>query len=104
MSRPRPDMEEEVLSETEDDVDEPSMYSVFLHNDDYTTMEFVVEVLITLFNKSIEEATAIMLKVHQEGSGLCGVYTFEVAETKVDIVQHLALEEGFPLMCTMEKN
>ena len=103
MNQSRPDSEEDILSETEDDVDEPSMYKVFLHNDDYTTMEFVVEVLMTIFNKSLEEATTIMLKVHREGIGLCGVYTFEVAETKVDAVGYLAREEGFPLICTMEK-
>lgn len=104
MSRPIPDIEETVLPEAENDIDEPSMYKVFLHNDDYTTMEFVVHVLMTTFNKGIEDATAIMLKVHQEGSGLCGVYTYEVAETKVDAVQHLAREEEFPLICTMERD
>ena len=103
MSPLSPDIKEDVISETEDEVDEPSMYKVFLLNDDYTTMEFVVDILMVVFNKDIEEATVIMLKVHREGTGLCGVYTFEVAETKVNTVHRLAREEGYPLVCTMEK-
>lgn len=104
MNQYNPDLEEETVTKTEDEVSEPPMYKVWLLNDDYTTMEFVVEILLHVFNKIIEEATLIMLKVHREGTGLCGVYTFEVAETKVDTVHNLALEEGFPLKCTMEKD
>ena len=63
----------------------------------------LMEVLMAIFKKTAEEATSIMIKVHRAGIGLCGVYTFEVAETKIDTVQRLAREEGFPLMCTMEK-
>ena len=96
-----PDTEGEVTSET--DVTEPSLYRVLLLNDDYTTMEFVVEILITVFHKSVEEATRIMFNVHQAGVGLCGIYTYEIAETKVDSVHALAKEHGFPLKCTMEK-
>lgn len=81
----------------------PRLYKVLLHNDDYTTMEFVVEVLIHVFHKSREESTRIMLNVHRKGIGLCGVYTYEIAETKVSIVETLARERGFPLKCTMEK-
>lgn len=81
----------------------PSMYKVVLHNDDYTTMEFVVEVLVTVFGKSLEKASLIMLNIHNQGKGICGSYTREVAETKVNTVQHLAREQGFPLKCTMEK-
>ena len=98
-----PELEEGVDSQIEDKVDEPPMYKVLLHNDNYTTMEFVVEVLIYIFNKSPEEAVRIMLNVHHSGIGLCGVYTYEVSETKVETVHTLAREHGFPLKCTMEK-
>ena len=103
MSLYKSDYEEIVDSETEEEVKEPSMYKVLLHNDDYTSMEFVVEVLLSVFNKSIEDATMIMLKVHKEGIGVSGVYTYEVAETKVDTVHTLAREREFPLKCTLEK-
>ena len=66
-------------------------------------MEFVVEILLHVFNKSVEDSTAIMLNVHQKGIGLCGIYTHEVSETKVDMVHTLAQEHGFPLKCTMER-
>ena len=85
------------------EVREPSMYRVMLLNDDYTTMEFVVEILVKVFHKHYDEAARIMLHVHKEGSGLCGVYPFEVAESKVHTVHNLARENGFPLKCTMEK-
>ena len=98
------DLEEEVQSDTEEEVKEPPMYRVLLINDDYTTMEFVVEIIIHVFNRTIEDATRIMLKVHKQGSGVCGVYTYEVAETKVDTVHSLAREHGFPLKCTMEED
>jgi ATP-dependent Clp protease adaptor protein ClpS len=98
-----PELEEEVISEVGDDIDEPSMYKVLLHNDDYTTMEFVVEILMLVFNKSPEDAVRIMLNVHQKGIGICGVYTYEVSETKVNSVHALARQHGFPLKCTMEK-
>jgi ATP-dependent Clp protease adaptor protein ClpS len=99
----KPDLEEEVLTEAEEEVEEPPMYRVLLHNDDYTTMEFVVEVLMYVFNKSVEDATRIMLNVHQIGIGVCGVYTYDVAETKVSTVEALARENGHPLKCTMEE-
>ncbi|MBI9086901.1 MAG: ATP-dependent Clp protease adapter ClpS [Desulfobacterales bacterium] len=99
-----PDIEEQTSSESHDQVREPSMYRVLLHNDDYTTMEFVVQVLVTVFNKGIKNATEIMLNVHRQGVGLCGVYTFEVAETKVETVHALAREHGFPLKCSMEED
>jgi ATP-dependent Clp protease adaptor protein ClpS len=85
------------------DVREPSMYRVMLLNDDYTTMEFVVEILVKVFHKHYDEAARIMLHVHKKGSGLCGIYPFEVAESKVHTVHNLARENGFPLKCTMEK-
>ena len=104
MSLYKSDYEEIVDSETEEEVKKPSMYKVLLHNDDYTSMEFVVEILLFVFNKSVEDATMIMLKVHKEGIGVSGVYTYEVAETKVDTVHTLAREREFPLRCTMEKD
>lgn len=81
----------------------PSMYKVIMLNDDYTPMEFVVMVLERFFNKSNEEATQIMLHVHQKGVGVCGVYTYEVAETKVTQVMDLAQKHQHPLQCTLEK-
>jgi ATP-dependent Clp protease adaptor protein ClpS len=103
MSSSNPEIKEWLTSKTRDEVKEPSMYQVLLINDDYTTMEFVVEILMFVFNKSAEESMQIMLKVHREGTGRCGVYTYEVAETKVDTVHALAREKGFPLKCTMEE-
>ena len=81
----------------------PSLYRVLLLNDDYTPMEFVVYVLERFFQKSREEATTIMLHVHQNGVGVCGVFTYEVAETKVAQVLDLARRHEHPLQCTMEK-
>ncbi len=81
----------------------PSLYRVLILNDDYTPMEFVVFVLERIFNKSRDEATHIMLHVHQHGVGVCGVYTYEVAETKVAQVMDLARRNEHPLQCTMEK-
>ncbi|MEA3435587.1 MAG: ATP-dependent Clp protease adapter ClpS [Thermodesulfobacteriota bacterium] len=103
MSDYNPETKEDVITETREDVTEPSMYRVLLINDDYTTMEFVVEILMLVFSKSVEEATQVMLNVHRIGVGLCGIYTYEVAETKVDTVDALAKERGFPLKCSMEK-
>ena len=99
----KPDSMEEVDEEVEEDLEEPPLYLVFLHNDDYTTMQFVVDVLMVVFNKSMEEATHIMLNVHKKGVGLCGVYPYEIAETKVDTVDSLARENRFPLKCSMER-
>jgi ATP-dependent Clp protease adaptor protein ClpS len=81
----------------------PSLYRVLVLNDDYTPMEFVVYVLENFFNKSREDATLIMLHVHQNGVGVCGVYSYEVAETKVAQVLDLARRNQHPLQCTMEK-
>jgi ATP-dependent Clp protease adaptor protein ClpS len=103
MSDYHPDFEEQSSSELEEDLEEPRMFKVLLHNDDYTTMEFVVEVLQRIFLKSFAEATQIMLNVHRSGLGVCGIYTGEVAETKVAMVHHMARESGFPLQCSMEE-
>lgn len=81
----------------------PAMYKVLLLNDDYTPMEFVVHILERFFNKTRDEATDIMLHVHRRGVGLCGVYTYEVAETKVTQVMDFARANEQPLQCTMEK-
>ena len=89
---------------SEHQTDEPPMYKVLLHNDDYTTMEFVVHILMLVFRKSVEESTRIMLNVHEKGVGLCGVYPLDVAETKVGMVTRMAREHGHPLRCTMEKD
>ena len=82
----------------------PAMYKVLMLNDDYTPMEFVVYVLERFFNKSREDATRIMLHVHQHGVGVCGVFTYEVAETKVSQVIDTARRHQHPLQCTMEKD
>lgn len=81
----------------------PSLYKVLLLNDDFTPMEFVIHVLERFFNKGEEEATNIMLHVHQNGVGLCGVFTYEVAETKVTHVMDFARQNQHPLQCTMER-
>ncbi len=83
--------------------DHPPMYKVLLHNDDYTTMDFVVDILIRAFGKSLEKATQIMLNVHNKGKAVCGIYPREIAETKVQTVHNLARGKGFPLKSTMEK-
>jgi ATP-dependent Clp protease adaptor protein ClpS len=98
-----PDIQEGVLEEIEDEITEPPMYKVLLHNDDYTTKAFVVEILTAIFNKSIGEATRLMWQVHRNGVGVCGVYPYEMAETKINLVRKVARENGFPLKTTMEK-
>jgi len=98
-----PDIEEKSISDSSTDEREPSMYKVILHNDDYTTMEFVVKILMEVFGKSLEKASQIMLNVHRQGKGICGIFIYEIAETKVETVHNLAREHGFPLKCTMEK-
>ena len=97
------DTREELVSQTRVEEKEPPMYQVLLHNDDYTTMNFVVELLMVVFNKTLQEATQIMLNVHQAGVGICGVYTYEVAETKVETVHHLSRDRGFPLKSSFER-
>ena len=92
-----------VVTRTKPKTKKPSMYRVLLLNDDYSPMEFVVHVLERFFHKNVEEATRIMLHVHQNGVGECGVYTYEVAETKVVQVMDLAKQHQHPLQCVMEK-
>lgn len=92
-----------LITRTRTQTRKPNMYRVLLLNDDYTTQEFVVIVLRKYFNKSVEEATRIMLHVHNHGVGECGVYTYEVAETKVTQVMDFARKNQHPLQCIMEK-
>ncbi|MDZ4834951.1 MAG: ATP-dependent Clp protease adaptor ClpS [Candidatus Melainabacteria bacterium] len=93
-----------VITEKKTNLKKPSMYKVLLHNDDYTTMEFVVLVLRVVFLKNDIEAQKIMMAVHQAGIGIAGVYTFEVAEAKANKVIELARENSFPLLCTFEED
>jgi len=93
-----------VVVKTKPKTKKPSMYKVLMLNDDYTPMEFVVHVLERFFSKSREDATRIMLHVHRRGVGVCGVYTYEVAETKVTQVIDFARQHQHPLQCTLEKD
>lgn len=93
-----------VVVKTKPKTKKPSMYKVLLLNDDYTPMEFVVHVLERFFHKNREEATRIMLHVHRRGVGVCGVFTYEVAETKVTQVMDFARQNQHPLQCTLEKD
>ncbi|MBL0709685.1 MAG: ATP-dependent Clp protease adapter ClpS [Colwellia sp.] len=97
------DKQEFVEENIKDEIEKPSKYHVFLLNDDYTPMDFVVEVLCRFFNKTSEQATDIMLTIHYEGKGLCGTFTADVAETKVDHVLHFSLDNEHPLKCVLEK-
>ena len=101
---PRPDADESTLTEsrTDQQLARPRLWRVLLHNDDYTTQDFVVWVLESIFNKSTAEAFAIMLNVHRSGLGLAGVYTHDVAETKLKATRQAAEEHEFPLLVTME--
>ena len=105
---PRRDGDEDgktgLVTKTRPKTKKPSLYKVLLLNDDYTPMEFVVHVLERFFQKNREEATRIMLHVHRRGVGVCGVFTYEVAETKVTQVMDLARQNQHPLQCTIEKD
>jgi ATP-dependent Clp protease adaptor protein ClpS len=103
MAEKRPDAGEQVLEKTQPRTRKPPLYRVLLHNDDYTTMQFVVEVLEGIFNKSPAEAFRIMMHVHTRGHGICGTYPHEVAETKVALVHDHAKDAGFPLRASMEE-
>jgi ATP-dependent Clp protease adaptor protein ClpS len=97
------DVETDVkTAEGQPKVAEPPRFAVVLHNDDYTTMEFVIEVLTLFFHLTEEQATQVMLKIHNEGRGVAGVYNFEIAETKANQVRSHAQSKGFPLMCSIE--
>lgn len=97
-------MSEKVIYKEDTTVEfkKPKLYKVILLNDDYTTMEFVVEVLVTVFHKSATDATQIMLDVHQKGKGIVGTYTYDIASTKIAQVEQMASERDFPLVAVME--
>lgn len=103
MSRRETEFDHEVVTETEKKLKKPPLYRVLLHNDDYTTKEFVVQVLQYVFHKEPSEAVQIMLHVHRKGIGVAGVYSYEIAETKVAVVESLARQNEYPLKCTMEE-
>jgi ATP-dependent Clp protease adaptor protein ClpS len=95
--------EESAVAESREKVEEPPLYKVLLHNDDFTTMEFVVWVLESIFNMQEEQAIQVMLNVHLRGAGVAGIYTYEIAQTKVEKATSLAREQEFPLLVTMEE-
>lgn len=99
-----PDFEgdEAVLTESETRLEKPKLFKVILHNDDFTTMEFVVFVLRTVFHRSEVESFTIMMKVHEEGIGIAGIYTYEIAQMKAEKAMNLAGAQEFPLLCTVE--
>jgi len=97
------DFDGSISVEDEVEVVKPPLYKVILHNDDYTTMEFVIAILCKYFNKNEEEAVKIMYDVHKSGAGLAGIFTKEIAETRVAGVHKKARDAGFPLLCTMER-
>ena len=98
-------MSNEIEIELEDDIDlqEPKKYKVFLLNDDFSTMDFVIDVLVRVFRKSVDEASVIMLNIHNNGKDICGIYAYEIAATKVAQVKSMAREKGFPLKAIMEE-
>jgi len=97
-----PEHDSEILTEQETKLEKPKLFKVLLHNDDFTTMEFVVFVLQYVFNRSDADAITIMLKVHKEGIGIAGIYPYEVAKTKSEKTMNLAKAREFPLLCTVE--
>ena len=97
------DIQGGVLLDTRTKADKPHLYRVILHNDDYTPMDFVVEILRRFFMKTAQQATEIMLEVHHKGYAVCGVYPYDIAETKVTLVIETAKKNEYPLQCTMEK-
>ncbi|NNF00375.1 MAG: ATP-dependent Clp protease adaptor ClpS [Pyrinomonadaceae bacterium] len=95
--------EEDVLTEGDTRLEKPPLYKVLLHNDDFTTQEFVVFILKTIFKRSEGEAVSIMLKVHNEGIGVAGIYSYEIATMKADKANYLARAQEFPFLCTVEE-
>lgn len=103
MSGHKPDLQDDTLTDIDEKTAEPPNFRVLLHNDDYTPRAFVVEILVAVFNKSLEDATRLMWYVHKNGIGVCGIYPFEMAETKIVQATELARENGFPLKLTLEE-
>jgi ATP-dependent Clp protease adaptor protein ClpS len=97
-----PKIEEEV--EIELVLESPQMYRVILHNDDYTSMDFVVMILTNIFHKNHKEAEVLMITIHEKGSAICGIYTYEIAQTKAEQVKKLAKQNEFPLLATIEED
>lgn len=102
MLPPGIDFEEAAVAESQEKVEEPPLFKVLLHNDDFTTMEFVVWILESIFNMAEEQALQVMLNVHLRGIGVAGIYTYEIAETKVEKTTAVAREHEYPLLVTME--
>lgn len=100
---PMSELDEAPVAESNEKTEEPPLFKVLLHNDDYTTMEFVVWVLESVFNMTEEQAIQVMLNVHVTGVGVAGIYTFEVAEMKVEKTTAMAREQEYPLLATMER-
>jgi ATP-dependent Clp protease adaptor protein ClpS len=94
----------EVQTRTANELREPKLYRVYMLNDDYTTWDFCLRIITGVFHKSVEEANKISQDIHTKGKGLCGIYSYEIAETKADTVQHQARKEGFPMCCSIEEN
>jgi len=86
------------------ELEEPQMFKVLLHNDDYTSMEFVIDILINIFHKDMIQAEQIMLQIHEKGKAICGVYSFEIAQTKAQQVKQRAKQNEFPLLATVEED
>ena len=103
MGKERTSLEEQKQVQDKEEPKEPSLFKVLLHNDDYTTMDFVIMILGTVFNKDTTEATRIMLNIHHQGVGIAGVYTKEIGETKISIVHDMARKNQYPLKCSLEK-
>jgi ATP-dependent Clp protease adaptor protein ClpS len=104
MSTYDPERDQATVTESKQKLQKPPLYKVLLHNDNYTTMEFVVWVLQTVFHRSETDAVRIMLQVHHQGIGVAGVYTYEIAEMKVAKVIELARQHEFPLLCTLQED
>jgi ATP-dependent Clp protease adaptor protein ClpS len=99
-----PKFEEEFESDLALELEEPRMFKVLLHNDDYTSMDFVVDILTRIFHKTQAQAEQIMLQIHEKDRAVCGVYSFEIAQTKAEQVKQLAKENEFPLLATIEED
>jgi len=96
-----PDIKE--ITKSEVDITNPPMYKVIMHNDDYTPMDIVIEILVTVFHKNLDEANDIMWRVHEKGRAVCGIYVHEIAQTKVQQVKTIAKANGYPLLATLER-
>ncbi|OQY02499.1 MAG: ATP-dependent Clp protease adaptor ClpS [Desulfobacteraceae bacterium 4572_130] len=103
MTIKKPEFKKKIVSKSKQKNDYPPMYKVILHNDDYTSMDFVIEILTTVFGKSFNHAFQIMLNIHKQGRDVCGLFIYEIAETKINTVHSLARDKGYPLKSTMEK-